>query len=507
MRLTLPTVMLIAPLAVSCARIQPMAPLSTTLVVTPRLVEGSRIQAVVPTNTVLSIARLDLRAEVQTGPGVFAPISAVTGQPTTPSDPNLVKKSLVAPIIFNTPTVLGNLRANTTYRVVARAFDSGNNLISTDDALCAATVVVTNNNQPILAASLPVKLVDTLFSGQVSVTVALLGSPFQASASLVLNDLTNGGQKALYHGITQANEPKTVTVSNLRANTNYQLLATSYDASNHQVSTASTTVTVINDNALAAQTINVPAAKSDFVTGLRNPCGVAVDQNGNVYVANQDGGVVTKYHSAGNAGFTFSHNDLGGPRGVAVDATGDVYVANDRNSGDNVMVFSGTGALVRTLTGLNSPQGVAVDARGNVYVADAGNDRVVKYAAGDSSVTETLVTTSNGSPEGVAVDRAGVVYFTETANHKVSKVIGSTVTVIASAGFSNPAGLAVDAFGNLFVADRGNDRIAKITPAGTVLTTANGFNSPQAIAEAPSGLIYLTETGNNSRNDRVIKVR
>ncbi|MBO9541238.1 NHL repeat-containing protein [bacterium] len=498
MRLILPTALSLLVLATACARVPPLASPGTSLLVTPSLFAGSRVQAVVAPKTAADIHRLDLILEIQTAPEEFAPISALTGQPTTLSDPNALTKTLTAPIDFNRATLLGNLRPQTTYRVLARAYDAAGNLISTDDERCAATVAVGNNDQSAIAARLPVKLVDTVFAGRASVTINLLGP---ASASLILTDLT--APRASYPSLTQASASRVVTVSNLRPTTNYQLLATSYDASGQPLSTASATLAVANDDALASMSIDVPAVKSDLVANLKVPMGVAVDRNGFIYVVESALNQIKKYDASGVLQTTFTDPAIVQPRGLAVDAANNLYVTTI--GGDNVLVFSPTGTLERTLTGLANPKGVAVDAAGNVYVASSGNSRVFKFLPGATSST-TVVASNTNSGEGVAVDGLGTLYYTATGNGKVYKLVNGLPTLLAS-GLTGAAGLTVDPFGNVYVAVRGDGRIAKILPGGTVLNSAIGFTTVQVIAQAPNGQLYVSDSGFSGAKDKLIRLQ
>ena len=73
---------------------------------------------------------------------------------------------------------------------------------------------------------------------------------------------------------------------------------------------------------------------------------------------------------------------LNQPCAVAVDTAGDLYVID---SGNNRVVKLTAGSSTQTVlpfTGLNQPYAVAVDAAGNVYVTDWGNNRLLKLPAG-----------------------------------------------------------------------------------------------------------------------------
>jgi len=141
------------------------------------------------------------------------------------------------------------------------------------------------------------------------------------------------------------------------------------------------------------------------------PQGLAVDTFGNVYVAdnyNNDirkispGGFVSLlagsfYSANGNADAQGTYASFSYPVGIAVDDSGNVYVAD---SGNNEIRKITPGGLVSTLAGsltsgsvngkgssasFNNPSGVAVDASGNVYVADAGNNEIRKITTGSTN--------------------------------------------------------------------------------------------------------------------------
>ena len=239
---------------------------------------------------------------------------------------------------------------------------------------------------------------------------------------------------------------------------------------------------------------------------------MAVDSAGNVYVADTDndtirkvtpGGVVTTLAglagSSGSADGTGSAARFGQPCGVAVDSAGNVYVAD---SGNHTIRKVTPGGVVTTLAGLagssgsadgtgsaarfNVPCGVAVDSAGNVYVADGGNWTIRKVTPGGVVTTLAGLAGSWGSadgagsaarfycPQGVAVDSAGNVYVADSGNKTIRKVtLGRVVSTLAglsgssgsaegtgsAARFYWPQGVAVDSAGGVYVADSNNNTI------------------------------------------------
>lgn len=235
-----------------------------------------------------------------------------------------------------------------------------------------------------------------------------------------------------------------------------------------------------------AGTTDGAAAQSRF----SDPFGVAVDAVGNVYVA--DGGDSNRIRKIDQAGTvsTFAGGREGfangaasaaafhTPSALAIDRNGNLYVADTGNHAIRKITPTGD---VTTLAGngkpgfadgsgagatFNGPVGIAVDDAGIVYVADTYNDRIRRIAA-DGSVS-TLA--GNGIP-GLADGPA------------------------STAVFDTPSALAVGRDGSLYVADTGNDAIRKIGRDGMVSTIAAPLEHERApLLRRPVGLA-LTHDG------------
>lgn len=238
-----------------------------------------------------------------------------------------------------------------------------------------------------------------------------------------------------------------------------------------------------------------PGSADGIGSGARfyGPISVAVDSAGNVFVADIENrtirsitpsGVVTtlaglagNVGSADGTGSTARFND---PRGVAVDNIGNVYVAD---TGNVTIRKIAPGGVVTTLAGLagtagsadgpgsaarfTNPYSVAVDMNRNVFVADNNNCTIRK-------ITQTgLVTTIGGS----ALDS------------------GSADGIGSAARFSFPFGVAIDAAGNVYVADTYNHTIRKGVPVAEESNTPpviSSISSQTTIAATPIGPLSFT---------------
>ena len=182
---------------------------------------------------------------------------------------------------------------------------------------------------------------------------------------------------------------------------------------------------------------------------LCGPARMAVDRNGNLYVADSANNRVLVY----NTPFDAASGEPGAGDTSADFVYGQAGAFTTRNCNLN-----GAGA-----TTLCNPLAVVLDGAGNVYVADAANNRVLEFAkAGNPPVaSDALANRSYG--QGAVSD------FSDTL---CADGVGQDPPP-SSHGMCNPGGVALDLSGNLFVADSGNSRVIEIDAplAGTQIAT------------------------------------
>lgn len=216
------------------------------------------------------------------------------------------------------------------------------------------------------------------------------------------------------------------------------------------------------------------------VAKFNNPWGLAVNQDGDLLIADRVNNRLRRVTDAGSAGSlttTFASR-LPGPVGVAVDSSNRVYVVT---IGDGrLRVFNNDGTLVRTVSGLSRPTALTLDLSNNVFVAEMGGD--VKFIASDDSIT--TVGSGFRKPQGIVRMGNGLLAVSDTGNHAIQSLNpadGSTTLIAgnngagyldgagATAKFNKPMGISF-ANGSLVVADQKNHRVRVIGTNGAVRT-------------------------------------
>lgn len=358
-------------------------------------------------------------------------------------------------------------------------------------------------------------------------------------------------------------------ITTVNENTTYTYTITTNDADNDDVTITATTkpswlnlITNIDGqvSTFAGSGANGNLDGIGVTASFSSPFDLVSDVTGNIYIADPGydlirkitpTGNVTTFAGSGNSGSTdatgiaASFND---PRGIAIDNFGNIYVADSNNHiirkitpAGVVTTFAGSGNLgsadgLGTAASFRNPYGLVVDSSNNIYVADTRNNKIRKITplgivttlAGSGNLGSTDATGTAASfvnPSGITIDDSGNLYIADTGNHKIRKItpagmvttiagsgtIGNTDATSTAASFNYPDGIAIDSNGNIYIADSGNHKIRKITSEGIVITfagsgvsgsidatgAASNFFTPSGITIDSNGKIYVADTRNN----------
>ncbi|MFM8541142.1 MAG: 6-bladed beta-propeller [Nitrospira sp.] len=268
---------------------------------------------------------------------------------------------------------------------------------------------------------------------------------------------------------------------------------------------------------------------------FKSPTGIALGQDGALYVADTDSHSIQKFDKDGTfiARWGGDPGSAEGqfyyPRGLAIGPEGEVYVADSGNN--RIQKFDADGNSLRAwgkfgfawkgadMGKFDVPWGVATDHEGNLYVSDTSNARVQKFKSDGSPL---LKWGRDGSydgafffPRGVAVDFVGSIYIADESNNRIQKfdARGSFLAKWGKEGagpgqFKSPWGVACDKLGNVYVVDSGNHRVQKFDGSGTFICSWGNrgvadaqLNYPCGITVDAEGIVYVVDSGNN----RIIK--
>ncbi|MDP2675643.1 MAG: NHL repeat-containing protein [Dehalococcoidia bacterium] len=226
------------------------------------------------------------------------------------------------------------------------------------------------------------------------------------------------------------------------------------------------------------------------INGLQNPMGVAVGQDGRVYVTETGGErMIHVYNSLREEVGSFAPPDTQAPGRVpvyvAVSPKGDVYVS-DRGA-SAIFIFSPDGVPQGRVTppeGFEDwhPLGLTFDEAGNLYVADVtpGKHRVL--------VLNRVLILNPTPASTVGIDPVLVHALPEGSILKLS--FGSQGEEDGQFWFPN--GIAVDSQGRIYVADSNNGRMQAFDKDGKFLFKISRGMSPSDLS-IPRGIAVDSE--------------
>ena len=256
----------------------------------------------------------------------------------------------------------------------------------------------------------------------------------------------------------------------------------------------------VNDNNILGSPVNVPVSVPPemrgtpvkTITGLNNPSGVAVTDDGLLVVSELDGHCITifnrewkKIRSFGTRGEGMGQ--LHCPQGLAITSKGTILVADTYNHRIQHFTIEGdciscAGSKGNGPLQFNLPSGITINkTTEQVIVAEWGNNRVQVL---QPDLTFSHMFGGRGSGEGqlnlpsdVTIDSQGFVYVTDQDNHHVQKFTpeGQFVSSFGTKGdepgqLHLPTGITVDDNDLLYVNSNVSGYIAVYTTNGQYIS-------------------------------------
>ncbi len=296
---------------------------------------------------------------------------------------------------------------------------------------------------------------------------------------------------------------------------------------------------------------------------LNSPRGIAADDSGNIFIADYGNhcvrridvmGYITTFAGTGHAGSKGDNGaadtaELRNPSGVAVDNKGNVFIADRGNqvvrkvnsagiittiAGNGLYGYNGDNWPSATQASFEYPTALAVDKIGNVFIADQFNERIRKVDTfgrisnvwGDGN----LGYSQNGDPaaiswlcepNSIALDSVGNVYVSDECNHRIRKMVAGSTEVITVAGngisgyngdsasalnteIGDCKGIAVDGGGNIYFADWSNNRVNYMTSTLATATVKQNISGVSIYPNPTQGSFTINITSSNNEQASLV---
>lgn len=249
---------------------------------------------------------------------------------------------------------------------------------------------------------------------------------------------------------------------------------------------------------------------------LRNPSAIAFDNFGNLIIADQGNSVIRMVDATSGNIYTIAGNGTAGysgdngnaksaqlyyPSSIAVDENNNIYIADQLNY--RIRFINTTTGIIKTIAG-NGTSGYSGD-NGPALLAKFGSVTGLAYANGLLYVADQ---TNNVVR---FLDPSNTVYTFAGDGSAGYSGDGNAAT---TAQLTSPSGLAIDSLGNVYIADADNNVIRRVNVTTGVISTIAGtnivgysgdggqamaasFNYPYALAFGTSKQLFVVDRKNN----------
>ena len=262
------------------------------------------------------------------------------------------------------------------------------------------------------------------------------------------------------------------------------------------------------------------------IRDLNRPWGVAVNERGQIIVAERSGHCLSIFSANGDKMRSFgSHGSAPGqlycPEGVAITATGDILVCDSGNH--RIQLFSLEGRSLKCIgtrgygpLQFQNPTGIAIHPHSNkIFIAEY-NNHCIQILNPDFTFCRCFGSKGTGNaelkcPSDISFDSTGNVFVCDNGNHRIQVFTENGVHVrqFGKVGSGDgelkwPAAIAIDSNDIVYICDRVNHRISLFTRDGHFLksfgthgTEPGQFNNTCGLAIDKDGSIFVSDNTNN----------
>lgn len=257
---------------------------------------------------------------------------------------------------------------------------------------------------------------------------------------------------------------------------------------------------------------------------FKNPSGIAIDSENNIYVVDSGNSQVKKFDSTGKFLLLWGSVGIGygqfkNPAGIFADQNY-IYVADTGNA--RIQKFDKSGNFVYSWGTFGdepgmfrTPVALAASKLGDLFVSDSGQNKILVFDSNGQYKDEirSLLTAAAkfSSTNYITFDSKNNFYVVSDDNRVLQfSEIGTFIRSFGTTGekdgqFNKPSAIATDSRGNLYVTDTDNHRVQKFDSRGNFLVSWGSlgtgpvqFKEPVGITVDSKNSVYVVDRANDN---------
>ena len=279
----------------------------------------------------------------------------------------------------------------------------------------------------------------------------------------------------------------------------------------------------IKGSPFKVQVIREIKSPTRIIAGLDYPSGVAINEIGQIIIAERDSHCISIYTPYGEKITSFGFKGsapgmLKHPCGVEVDKVGNILVVETDNH--RIQKFTAEGEFITSveIKGIKrysrkDPPSICIcPSTNNVFVCDSMKSEV-KILNPDLTVHTTFGSGQLSLPWDVAFDSRGNMYVVCFGHDSGIRVFAKNGQYMGWFGIkdrddvgkkiTSPASITIDSDDVVYITEKSTNLVSLLTTEGQFLKSFGTcgdfvcFNRPRGVAVDDNGLVYICDSGNN----------